>query len=306
MLGKVLILVDEEKDWLSQKMKETGLVDIAQVYRKITYAQKWLRTLHYHTSLPKTCWYGTWQHQVADYDTVILFDVFLDSDVAEYIEKAAPRARLIVFYRNPWYNNYYVKGEARKKCEIWSFDQDDCQKYGLKFNHQFYFYAAADQPVEAAYASDLFFVGKDKERLPLLRKMQDELTKAGVNVRMYVVGERKKYTPEEQAFLHKEHLSYPEVLKYNKNTNCLLELMQENQAGFTLRTVEAMFFNKKLVTNNPYLAQCSFYHPRNIYVLGRDPRSLTDFLLKEPAAAWDPQVVQSYSFEHWLKNFEKD
>ena len=306
LAGKTLILVDAENDWLSRGMAATGLADVAQVYKEISYLEKRLRTLHYHTKLAKTCWYGAWKDTVERYDTVILFDVFLDSDVAEYIEQKAPQARLIVFYRNPWYNNYYVSKEARKKCEIWSFDKEDCKKYGLRHNHQFYLREAVKQTVDDAYASDVFFVGKDKGRISLLEKIQGEVTHMGLKPVFYIVPERHgQYTPAQQKLLHQEHLSYLEVLKYNKNTHCLLELMQENQQGFTLRTVEAMFFNKKLVTNNAYLKSCAFYDPRNIFILGQDQRTLATFLKEEPPAAWAQEVVAAYSFEHWLQNFDK-
>lgn len=304
MLGKTLILVDEEGDWLSRTMKESGLVDVAQVYREVPYFQKRLRTLHYHTKLSKTYWYDSWKNIVQNYDTVILFDVFFDSDVAEYIEKIAPRARLIVFYRNPWENNYYISEEAKKHCEIWSFDKEDCKNYGLKYNHQFYIDIADTIPADKKYESDILFIGKDKKRLARLMAIDSDLKKAGLNPFIYVVGDRIQYTSEQEAFMHKEHISYEEILKYNKNTQCLLELMQENQVGFTLRTVEAMFFNKKLVTNNPYVKTCDFYDPRNIYVIGKETRSLVDFIKKEPPAAWTRETVYSYSFEHWLQNFE--
>lgn len=304
MLGKTLILVDEEGDWLSRCMQETGLVDVMQVYRDVSYFQKRLRTFHYHTKWSKTYWYGPWQHVIQNYDTVILFDVFLDSDVAEYIEKTAPNARLIVFYRNPWDNNYYISEEAKKHCEIWSFDKEDCKNYGLKYNHQFYINIADTIPEDSKYASDILFIGKDKKRLARLMEMDVSLKQAGLHPFIYVVGDRIQYTPEQEAFMHKEHISYEEILKYNKNTHCLLELMQENQVGFTLRTVEAMFFNKKLVTNNPYVKTCDFYDPKNVYVIGTESRSLVDFLKNEPPASWNKEIVYSYSFEHWLHNFE--
>lgn len=256
--------------------------------------------------MTKKCWYAAWQENVQNYEKVILFDVFPDSDVVECIEKIAPRTRLIVFYRNPWFNNYYVSAEARKKCEIWSFDQEDCKKYGLKYNHQFYLSALLNQKENPYYVSDLFFVGKDKNRLPFLLDIQNQLQVHNLKMQLYVVGERNvNYSQQAAPFVHHDHLAYEEVLKYNKNTNCLLELMQENQQGFTLRTVEAMFFNKKLITNNAYLGQCDFYDARNIYIWGQEKRNLIEFLQVGTGATWNPEIVKRYSFEQWLANFDQ-
>lgn len=306
MQEKILILVSKENDWLPREMKATGLVDVAQVYHPIGYWGQRLRTLHYHTSFSKDCWYGPWKKTIKNYDKVILFDAFLDSDVAEYIEKVAPKTRLIIFYLNPWFNNYYVSTAARKRCEVWSFDKEDCKKHGLKYNCQFYLSSSVKQKDDPAYSSDLFFVGKDKHRLKLLLNIQNELRKNNLKMCLYVVGERNiTYSDKEKTILHHRYMLYSEVLKYNKNAGCLLELMQENQQGFTLRTVEAMFFNKKLVTNNAFLKQYDFYDARNIYILGQDDRNLIEFLKSEQKAAWNPEIVRKYSFENWLANFDR-
>jgi len=304
--GKTLILVDNDKEWLSEGMAATGLVDVARVYRPVSYWGRRLRTLHYHTKLAKEYWYADWTATIQNYERVILFDVFLDSDVAEYIENKAPHARLIIFYRNPWFNNYYVSAEARKKCEVWSFDQEDCKKYGLKYNPQFYLYSLLNQKEDPRYASDVFFVGKDKNRLPLLLEIKDRLEAQALKMQLYVVGERNvHYNKSAAAFIHGDLLAYEEVLKYTKNTKCLLELMQENQQGFTLRTVEAMFFNKKLITNNAYLKQCDFYEACNIYVLGQEQRDLATFLQDKEGASWSPEIMKKHSFEQWLANFDQ-
>lgn len=306
MQEKILILVSNEKDWVPKEMAATGLVDVMQVYRPLGYWEQRLRTLHYHIGFSKEYWYGLWKKTVKNYDKIVLFDAFLGSDVVEYIENIAPKARLIVFYRNPWFNNYHLREQERKKCEVWSFDQADCKKYGLKFNCQFYFYSVVKQKVDPIYTSDVFFVGKDKHRLKLLLDIKRELQQNNLQMYLYVVGERNiNYSDEEKALLRHEQMLYKEVLKYNKNTGCLLELMQKNQQGFTLRTVEAMFFNKKLITDNVYLKQCDFYNPRNIYVLGQEKRSMIEFLKDQQPADWNPEVVKRYSFESWLANFDK-
>ena len=58
MLGKVLIIKDGDNDWMAQLMKATGLVDVADAYKEISYPQKRLRTLHYHLPGSKAYWYG--------------------------------------------------------------------------------------------------------------------------------------------------------------------------------------------------------------------------------------------------------
>ena len=212
---------------------------------------------------------------------------------------------MIVYYYNPWYNNYYLSDKARTKCEIWSFDKEDCKKHGLQYNHQFYFYQAAEQQQDAAYASDIFFIGKDKGRLKFLQDVDKKLRKAGIDTKIFVVPDRIAYDETEKRFLHQERVSYEEVLKYNKNTRCLLEVVQEYQEGLTMRVVEAMFFAKKLITTNKLIENYDFYDPQNVYIIGKDTRDLVTFIQNRAAAVWKPDIVYRYSFEDWLQNFDK-
>lgn len=311
VLGKTLVLTADSTDWTSRQMMLTGLVTVDRIYRPVTKLQKKLRSLHYHLNGDKSFWYADWKMRIKEYNTVILYDSFLGSDVAEFIEKEAPETRLIVFYANPWFNNYYLSDEARRKCEIWSFDLDDCKKYGLKYNHNFFFYnPVLETKTNPNYASDVFFVGKDKRRLQVLMKLETEIRQEGLKPFFYVKGERRdvfgkkiKYTSQEKAFVQKSNLTYESVLEYNKVTKCILEIMQPGQTGVTLRTVEAMFFNKKLITDNLAIMQYDFYSPKNIYILNHESRKLSDFIQDNEFSGWDPKFIKSYSFEHWLQVF---
>jgi hypothetical protein len=114
---------------------------------------------------------------------------------------------------------------------------------------------------------------------------------------------RTSYTEEETKFLKPHSLPYEKSLPYVKNTKCLLEIVQTHQEGLTLRMMEAMFFNKKIVTNNQNIKNYDFYDTRNIYILNDDSRSLVEFVLGDDKAEWNQSFVEAYSFEHWLHNF---
>ncbi|QIC76833.1 hypothetical protein FSC17_10625 [Acinetobacter indicus] len=55
--------------------------------------------------------------------------------------------------------------------------------------------------------------------------------------------------------------------------------MQDGQSGMTLRPVEALFYNRKLLTNNQSVINEPFYHADNILVV-KDIDSLSVVELK--------------------------
>ena len=68
---------------------------------------------------------------------------------------------------------------------------------------------------------------------------------------------------------YNKRLSYKEALQYSYNSNCIVEIVREGQTGVSLRTCEAIIFNKKLITNNAELANMPFYDSRFMRIFNR-------------------------------------
>ena len=308
MTCKRSLILMGEKNWLTQSMMQTGKVDVYPVYQGIHGFTKMLFKLSYKFNIgDKSRWYNPeWSEHVSYYDKIILFDVFDDDDIAEYIRSKAPNSRLIIYYYYVIKRVSLLQKMKKLDCEIWSFDRKDCSKYGLFYNPQFYFYKldfTGNNLRDFNYKSDIFFVGKDKKRLESLINLDRQLQNEGIDTKFIVVGDRKeRYTSEQKTYLSNS-ISYAECVEYVKNTKCVLDIVQEGQKGMTLRIVEAMFFNKKLITNNDDILCMDFYNSQNIYVLGYDTRSIKGFILGKPAQ-WSKKFIRKYSFENWLVNFD--
>lgn len=309
LLLNTLILLGN-MDWLGLSMKATKLVDVARLYRNCSKLSKPFFRLHHHIPFfyhQRYIWYGRWKRQLGQYDTIILFDVFEDVDIIKYIRDKYPHIRLIVYYYNTVYNKKMIRNIKKiNGVEIWSFDKKDCIKYQLRYNPQFYFHQLNFPDIKlknVSYTSDVFFVGKDKGRLLNLMEIDKNLQQAGIQTKFIVVRDRKQaYTESQRKYMGK-HISYAECIEYVKNTNCILDMVQSGQKGMTLRIMEAMFFNKKIISNNDDIMQMDFYDPSNIYIIGKDHRSLSDFIL-ENKSHWPVTFVHEYSFETWLANFQ--
>ncbi len=79
--------------------------------------------------------------------------------------------------------------------------------------------------------------------------------------------------------------------------------MQENQTGLTLRTMEAIFFKKKLVTTNKAIKHYLFYHPDNIFILGEDSiENLSNFLEKDYHPL-EHDKINFFESQNWFDRF---
>lgn len=105
-------------------------------------------------------------------------------------------------------------------------------------------------------------------------------------------------------FLHKDYkksLNYSDYLKVISKSRCIVDFVQEGQSGTTMRTLEAIFSTKKIVSNNEYLKDMDFFHPNNIFIVkGGSFDGLKQFLESDymPISS---DILKTYTFDYWIK-----
>ena len=111
----------------------------------------------------------------------------------------------------------------------------------------------------------------------------------------------KKYVNNNGIELTDIDLSYNEVLDEIKQYKCLLELTKKDQCGLTVRTLESLFYNRKLITNNKNIINFSFYDQNNIYILEENMNylDLKGFLESDCKNA-KQVLLEGYSLKFWL------
>lgn len=137
---------------------------------------------------------------------------------------------------------------------IFSFDQNDCEKYGFIYHPTNYSSVAmmSNEKTEV----DAFYVGVSKGRQEKLEDIFARLKKGGAKCSFYISRVKKKNVPE---IHYNEWLSYKQVLECIKRANCIVEVMEGQQTGVTLRTMEAICYNKRLLTNNRSVRELPFF-----------------------------------------------
>lgn len=188
---------------------------------------------------------------------------------------------------------------------ILTFDKDDARKYRFSFANQVYKYPAKSLHQKEVVANSVFFIGQDKYRSRRLAKLAIMLTSAGAQPVFYIL--KGKHTVEEptlKVFYHDVGMNYANVLEYIQRSSCLLEIVQKGQSGITLRTLEALFCQKKLITNNKAVKDYDFYHPNNVFIYTdeTDTNDVKAFLLS-PYVPISKEITDNYEIETWIKQF---
>lgn len=156
-------------------------------------------------------------------------------------------------------------------------------------------------PVENKY--DVSIVIKDKGRYKQVKEMYDKFSKMGLKIFARVV--RDKTSKEQDEKLYGNGMEYSELLQIINESKCIVEFVKEGQEGLTLRSMESIFYQKKLITNNPKIEEEPFFCENNIMIWNnQDPNQIREFL-KSDYKKIDEKIVMQYSFVGWLKNFKE-
>ncbi len=188
---------------------------------------------------------------------------------------------------------YRVRKMQEMGYTLVTFDPQEAEEYQMVYAPQFFRFPDTVSQETPKY--DFFFCGEKKDRGERLAQLQHALEEMGYKCLFIVVGQNSEY------------ITYEQYLKYVEESKCLIDLFQEGQVGITRRPMEALFFNKKLLTENPHIAKFDFFHPENILITTPgDPNKLDavkDFM-ETPCAIVPDDIKQGYSVEGWLKYFE--
>ena len=202
---------------------------------------------------------------------------------------------------------WYLTWLRRSGIQACTFEPSDARDFDIRLANQVYRHVAVPSSVPEegeALRQDVYFLGMDKGRLAALRLLKAELERAGLKARFHVLADkRKRYSGEDRTYLSKDWVPYSDNLRNVLNSRALLELMQPGQSGPTIRTMEAMFMNRKLISNNSALRETALYHPSRIFILGQDDMAGISGFINSHLEPVDPSVLSDYDIEHWIRQF---
>lgn len=237
-------------------------------------------------------------------DKIIIFDSYTTTRQLKWLRNNHPDKRVILWYWNSVINDSLIRNHPQG-VELWSYSTKDCERFGMRYNTQFYFDCLAEE-AEICRREPLsshpraFFFGRDKGRSDKINEIGEQLREIGVDVDIRIVAHTE---PGIQSLRNPDLVSYQTVVDIVKEKDILLDYCGDPESGLSLRAMESLFFGKKLITDNIAILDSDFYNPANIYVLGHDNRSLKEFVDCRRELV-SPEIRDRYLLSNWLKRFD--
>lgn len=144
--------------------------------------------------------------------------------------------------------------------QVYSFDRKDCEEFGMEF---FDYYSTL--PIIGVFDANqngklkVLYVGscRSKERLDTLHQLYDRL-KDEAECTFYLNGVDKEDMIRE-GIIYNHPLTYKQVIELVQQNDVIVEIINGNQTGNTLRFKEAVCYNKLLLTNNHTITNSHYY-----------------------------------------------
>ena len=239
---------------------------------------------------------------------IILFDTKLSEIYLRTIRQKNPEARIILWYWNEIQHQRLLKFAASLQIDTWSYSPADCKKYDLLYNSQFFFDSAAERyrslrdQQKMQGKKSFIFIGREKGRAEQIRMISEEIQKCGWACETEFRASYMSDRPKDKRLKYKIWCHYDEYLENVLEYSGILDVAYQPNSGLSLRTLESIFFHKKLITTNPLVKDCDFYDENNIYVWGHSDMSLSEFLSR-PYRPVPDSICQPYLISSWASRF---
>lgn len=237
-----------------------------------------------------------WTEQVKKADIVIMFDsVSCYASLCQKVESVVdPHVKLIFYAWNPltYSEDYKLLSQRWHKT---SFSLEDSYTNGFQYMGTFYHPLENYESKSIQY--DGFFIGIPKGREQKICEIKKMFRKYHLKVLVKLVDNvRALYD-----FRYSPRLSYNKVIEYCLKSRSIVEVLEKGQSGPSLRSMEALFMCKKLITTNEKIVDYDFYHPDNVFIYGLDNNAEIKFFLEKPYHSINKEIVEQYCFSNWLK-----
>lgn len=142
---------------------------------------------------------------------------------------------------------------------------------------------------------DIAFVGRDKGRLQKIQKLISDNGWGQYKWNLYICPDHfwQLYCNK----CYRKLISYKRTQEIQVNAKALLELVSSENMIPTMRAIDALVLGKKLITDNINVTKEPYYHPNNIFVLGKDsPRQFEEFM-NRPYVEISDDIIEQYQFD---------
>ena len=259
---------DYELSMIDYLQKHYQAINISVPSRYVWVAKK-IRKLNINTNWLGKRFIKTYLQELEPYDVAVFNDSVITKGISPQIITNL-KCHKVLLLRNSM-DESFIEKHVDSFDLIYDFERKDVNVQKVRHLEQFFpvgLHDVAQCTFDERTNEKLvcYFLGKDKNRLNLLTELASKLISYNVILDFNIVGDNNvKY---DSNYVIDKSLSYNENLKRSLASDILIDITREDQTGWTLRILEALYFNKKVITNNKSIMNSDIYVKDRFFILG--------------------------------------
>lgn len=239
----------------------------------------------------------------------------VDNDALALLKERFPGSKFLIYMWDSCKNKRvkHLFGQFDLK---YSFDMDDCMRYGLNFRPLFYLkeFEGRRNTGNTEFSYDVSFIGTvHSDRIKIIEEIKAfcDANRLQYYFYLFVPGKlmfvlrwilSSSFRKFEKKYVHFEPLQQAEISKITEASRCVIDINHPKQTGLTMRTLEMLGMNKKIMTTNANVKRYDFYRPENQIVFERGMASFDVSELKHEYKEIPKEVYEKYSLASWVRH----
>lgn len=249
--------------------------------------------------------------KVDHYDYVFVVNgQTLSSDTLSQWRVRYPRATFLLYMWDSFGNRRWAIENIQYFHHVFTFDRGDAETHDLHFRPLFFSAGFEDRRVKEV-KWDVSFIGTaHTDRFSIIAKVSKYLP-SDVRTYFYLYLQAKwvywlyKVTNPGFRSARLSDFKFSSIAKQTVqevfNTSaCILDIEHPKQSGLTMRTLETLGAEKKLITTNQNVRDYDFFDERNICVIDRQAPLIPADFLASPYVSIAPEVYGRYRLSGWM------
>lgn len=152
------------------------------------------------------------------------------------------------------------------------------------------------------YSTEVYYWGNySPERKEILSFLIQHFKNQSISHSIHLYKRHKWGFLKKNRLISAKSITFEENLHRSYNAKTLIDMAPAGQLGLSFRVFEAVGFEKKLITNNPSIVHYDFYHPKNIFIYGKDDIETLKYFVDEPYFPIKKEIKEKYSFRNWIR-----
>lgn len=249
-----------------------------------------------------------------DYVFFIKCESPLKNDLA-MLKKQFSNAKFYLYLWDSIANIKYFNEKKKYFDKIFSFDSQDVKIHNdIFFRPLFYLdeYKKNNQ-ISQKFVYDISFIGTaHSDRPRIINEIRKQLDKNDKNYyfKLYVPNRllllfkycSNKHFRElyKENYITENKLSSKKISDIINKSNAVIDIQHPKQTGLTMRTIELLGMNKKIITTNQYIKDYDFFINQNICIIDRLSPKIDLKIFDNEYQNIDKKVYDKYSLSNWI------